>query len=63
MLNFFVGAIGPSVPEESSKVSRYINDINCTGTEATVLDCPHNGLVNYNCLSTNRYANVFCKGI
>lgn len=58
-----VGAIGPSVSDEESRVLRYINDINCTGTESAILDCPYNGLINYGCPQSHRYANVFCKGI
>ena len=39
----------------------HINDLNCTGNEESVLECPHNGIVGYMC---NHYedAAVMCQG-
>jgi deleted-in-malignant-brain-tumors protein 1 len=57
------GAIGPSsVYFTSSTPAHSIVDLNCTGTEATILDCPHNGLIDYNC-PLNKDANVFCESL
>ena len=38
----------------------YINDLNCTGEEESIWDCPQNGLSNYSC---NHYqdASVICQ--
>ena len=38
----------------------HINDLNCTGNEGTIWDCPHNSLDNYTC---NHYddAAVVCQ--
>lgn len=58
---FCAGAIGFPVSYNSSNASEHhIIDLNCTGYEADVLDCPYNGLTNYNC-SLSRDANVFCQ--
>jgi hypothetical protein len=52
------GAIGPSKSAVNSRIKNsYINDINCTGNEANLLDCPFNGLTNYSCANDNRYAS------
>ncbi|XP_019853225.1 PREDICTED: deleted in malignant brain tumors 1 protein [Amphimedon queenslandica] len=57
------GAIGSVVSYfNSSAQSHSIIDLNCTGNEATILSCPHNGLAGYAC-SINRDANVFCQNI
>ena len=40
----------------------YINDLNCTGNESTVWDCPHNGLIDYSCYYRNDAA-IACQGI
>ena len=39
----------------------YINDLNCTGSEESVWECPHNGIEGYSC---NHYqdASVMCQG-
>ena len=34
-------------------------DVNCTGGESNIINCPYNGLTNYPC-SLGRDANVFC---
>ena len=40
----------------------HINDLNCTGNEESVWECPRNGIVGYMC---NRYqdASVMCQGM
>uniref|UniRef100_A0A1X7ULL6 Deleted in malignant brain tumors 1 protein n=1 Tax=Amphimedon queenslandica TaxID=400682 RepID=A0A1X7ULL6_AMPQE len=55
------GAIGPVASYQSSSVSKYITDLNCTGSETSILDCPYNGLVNHTCEYNTRYANVYCQ--
>ena len=39
----------------------HINDLNCTGSEESVWECPHNGIEGYSC---NHYqdASVICQG-
>ncbi|XP_019849591.1 PREDICTED: deleted in malignant brain tumors 1 protein-like [Amphimedon queenslandica] len=56
------GALGPfSVYESSSAPFYNIIDVNCTGQESNILDCPFNELIGeYNC-STLRDANVYCQ--
>lgn len=38
----------------------HINDLNCTGSEESVWECPHNGIAGYSC---NHYqdASVICQ--
>ena len=56
------GAIGPTSMDQTSSVTRYINDLNCTGSESKLLQCPYNGISNYTCPSNKRDANVYCQG-
>ena len=41
----------------------HIVDLNCTGSEGTIWECPHNGLYGvYTCGHTND-ASVICQGL
>ena len=61
-LLIITGAIGPStVYYYSSTPAHNIVDLNCTGSEGTILDCPYNGVVGYSC-SSSKDANIFCEG-
>ena len=56
-----LGAVGSSVVYYSSHTIKHsIIDLNCTGNENTILDCPYNGLSNYYC-SLSKDANIFCE--
>ena len=57
----YVGAIGSPVVYYHSSLSHNIIDLNCTGNEDIVLDCPYNNLTEYSCSSSND-ANIFCEG-
>ena len=39
----------------------HINDLNCTGSEESVWECPHNGIVGYSC-NHRQDASVVCQG-
>ena len=39
----------------------HINDLNCTGSEESVWECPHNGIVRYSCNHQDD-ASVMCQG-
>ena len=55
------GAIGPSIAYYKSYTSsHHIIQLNCTGTELTVLECPFS-LSNDDACSLNNDANVFCE--
>ena len=41
----------------------YIMDINCTGEELSVWDCPHNAISNLDCRSYYQDAAVICAGM
>ena len=43
-------------------VPLHINDLNCTGNESTIEDCPSNGLSKYNC-DDSHDAAISCNGI
>ena len=56
-----VGAVGSSTVYYSSYTTKHnIIDLNCTGNENTILNCPYNGLSNYYC-SLSKDANIFCE--
>ena len=39
----------------------HINDLNCTGSEKSVWECPHNGIEGYSCYHYQD-ASVMCQG-
>ena len=39
----------------------HINDVNCTGEEESIWDCPHNGITGYSC-NHGEDASVICHG-
>ena len=39
----------------------HINDLNCTGSEKSVWECPHNGIEGYSC-NHRQDASVICQG-
>ena len=65
MLNsYYIGALGPAVTHTSSSTpSHNIIDLNCTGQESSIIDCPFNGLIGQYSCSNTRDANVYCQGI
>ena len=61
-LCIYAGAIaGGNVFTESS-LPMHIVDINCTGTEQTLLDCPYNSLVGVHVCDTREDASLRCQG-
>ena len=38
----------------------FVNDLNCTGDETNIFDCPHNGIEGYSC-GTYEDAYVVCN--
>ena len=46
----------------SSTPSHNIIDLNCTGNESSIFECPFNGLVDESCSNT-RDANAYCQSI
>ena len=60
----FQGALGPSAVQVSSSTpSHNIIDLNCTGNESSIFECPFNGLVGHYSCSNTRDANAYCQGI
>ena len=47
----------------SSTPSHNIIDLNCTGNESSIFECPFNGLVGHYSCSNTRDANAYCQGI
>ena len=39
----------------------YIRDLNCTGSEGSIYECPHNGITGYICNQYND-ASIKCQG-
>lgn len=50
LVSFILGSISIGYINEYNLPFRII-DLNCTGHEATIQDCPSNGLDSYRCLS------------
>ena len=61
MLILTTGAIPISGYYSTNKWPFGIIDLNCTGNENTIWDCPYNGTHDYTCL-WNRDASVICQG-
>lgn len=49
IVDSLAGASILSTPYSERKWSTVINDLNCTGNESTIWDCPHNSLKDYSC--------------
>ena len=54
------GAIGLGKRYNEQYISHFIIDINCTGTEETIWDCPRD---NVNVCSSDKTALIICQGI
>ena len=52
--------IGSSVVDGTGLI--VLDDLNCTGSELRLIDCPHNRLGRHNC-SHHEDAGVRCSGI
>ena len=59
--HFFIGSISAQGSYREGAWPIHINDLNCTGSEESVWECPHNGIEGYSC---NHYqdASVMCQG-
>ena len=57
----FIGSIGAHGSYTESAWPIYINDLNCTGSEESVWECPHNGIKGYLC-NHRQDASVMCQG-
>ena len=62
-IKMYTGAVAGKVSYSESVWPFHIVDLNCSGTESTVWECPHNNVFDtYTCAST-RDASVRCQGI
>lgn len=61
-MSFHLGAIALSGFYADRNRPILINDLNCTGSETSFLNCPFNSLVDYRC---DRYADaaIVCQGV
>ena len=59
----FLGAIGTTGSYTEGSLPMHIIDLNCTGSELSVLDCPHNGLTGIHTCDHRQDASVRCQGI
>ena len=56
-----LGAVGSSIVYYYSSATKHnIIDLNCTGNENIILDCPYNDVSDYYC-SLSKDANIFCE--
>ena len=60
-LIIFTGSISAQGSYTEGAWPIHINDLNCTGSEESVWECPHNGIKGYSC---NHWqdASVICQG-
>ena len=60
LFNILLGASAQSNAYTEGNWYVHINDLNCTGEEESIWDCPQNGLSRYSC---NHYqdASVICQ--
>ena len=58
---FYAGSIAATGSYTESLKPIFINDLNCTGSEESVWDCPHNGIEGYSC-NHRQDASVVCQG-
>ena len=59
----FIGAtvlFGSSVVDGTGQI--VLDDLQCTGSESRLIDCPHNGLGNHNC-DHSEDAGIRCTGM
>ena len=59
---FYTGSIAATGSYTESSKPVYINDLNCTGSEESVWECPRNGIEGYSC-NHRQDASVMCQGI
>jgi hypothetical protein len=60
--HFLLGAIGTTGSYTEGSLPMHIIDLNCTGSESRVLDCPHNGLSDVHTCDHRQDASVRCQG-
>ena len=56
------GAIGATGRFTESTLPLHIIDLNCTGTEQRVIDCPQNSLLGQHACDHRQDASVRCQG-
>lgn len=57
------GALASPVSNYLSQLSHNIIDLNCTGSEDSILNCSFNALINSTSCPFDKDANVFCQGM
>ena len=60
--NFFTGAIPASGHYTEYQLPFGIFDLNCTGNESSIWNCPYNGTSDFYSCPSNHDASVVCQG-
>ena len=63
MLATSIGAIAARNSYTENNLPMYIIDLNCTGMEQSITDCPHNSLVGIHSCGSREDASLRCQGI
>ena len=61
VLYFYAGSIAATGSYTEHLNPILINDLNCTGSEESVWECPYNGIEGYSC-NHRQDASVMCQG-
>lgn len=59
----FIGAIPASGYYVSYSLPVNVVDLNCTGNESSIWNCPYNGTVNFYTCSSSHDASIICRSI
>ena len=62
ILYFILGAIAAHGTYTESTLPMLIIDLNCTGSEQRLFDCPHNSLVGIHSCGNGDDASLRCQG-
>ena len=62
LMYFTIGAIAAHGSYTESILPMHIIDLNCTGSEQRLLDCPHNSLVGVYSCGIEEDASLRCQG-
>ena len=61
-VTYIIGSLSMGNIKVESILPHHFIDVNCSGSELSISDCPHNGLMHYTCPSSHDAAIACFKG-